>query len=202
MAGAVRSRLTFANVASSIALLLMLTTGVAYANHLQVFSSDIVNGEVRTNDMADDAVTTAKIALQAVTNGRLAAGSVTSGKVANDTLTGQDIASDAVGREELAHGSVGRTELHSGSPHGCCVISFFEFTVPANSCHTRAVEDPEANLGEIVLVFPESADLGAGVYMRPTVVAHPGEIIIETCNSTGSDVVIPFGTFFNIRLIA
>ena len=59
----------------------------------------------------------------------------------------------------------------------------------------------QANLGEIYIAFPESADLGAGVYMRPTVVAHPGEVVLEFCNTNNSAVTIPFGTFFQSRLI-
>ena len=59
----------------------------------------------------------------------------------------------------------------------------------------------EAGLGEILIPFPESADLGAGVYMRPTVVAHPGEVTMEICNGTGSAATIPFGTFFQLRLV-
>ena len=52
-----------------------------------------------------------------------------------------------------------------------------------------------------LIPFPESADLGTGVYLRPTVVAHPGEGILEICNATGVQVDIPFGTFFQLRLI-
>lgn len=59
----------------------------------------------------------------------------------------------------------------------------------------------EADLGEIFLAFPESADLGSGVYLRPTIVAHPGQVIFEICNATGTAVTIPLGTFFQTRLI-
>jgi hypothetical protein len=90
-------------------------------------------------------------------------------------------------------------ELASGGPHA--VISFFAFSVAAGSCQTQAFGFPEANLGEVLLAFPESLDLGAGMYMRPTVVAHPGEGVLEICNRTGGQVDIPFGTFFQLRLI-
>ena len=100
---------------------------------------------------------------------------------------------------QLAGGSVGRNELASGGPHG--VVSFFAFSIAADACHTEAFSMDTADLGEVLLAFPESLDLGSGVYMQPTVVAHPGQGVLEICNSTGSSVDIPFGTFFQLRLI-
>jgi hypothetical protein len=118
--------------------------------------------------------------------------------VADGDSAGGDL-SGTFSNLQLAGGTVGRNELASGGPHGS--ISFFEFSIAAGACHTRAFGFPHANLGEVLLTFPESADLGDGVYMRPTVVAHPGQGVLEICNSTGSSVDIPFGTFFQIRLI-
>jgi hypothetical protein len=40
-----------------VALFLVLGTGTAYANHLQVFSSDIVDGQVNSVDVRDDGLT-------------------------------------------------------------------------------------------------------------------------------------------------
>ena len=64
-----RARLTYANVASSIALFVALSTGAAYAANT-VFSTDIVNGEVKTADLDGSAVTTGKIANGAVTTAK------------------------------------------------------------------------------------------------------------------------------------
>ena len=47
----IRSRLTYANVVSTVALFLVLTGGVAYAADT-IFSSDIVDGEVKAEDIA------------------------------------------------------------------------------------------------------------------------------------------------------
>ena len=65
-----RQRLTYANVMSTLALVIALGTGSAYAANT-VFSEDIVNGEVKGVDIGTNAVT--------------------SGKVAKDALTGADI---------------------------------------------------------------------------------------------------------------
>ena len=66
---------TFANVCSFLALTIALGTGTAYAADT-VFSTDIVDGEVKTDDLADNSVTTGKI-----TNNQ-----VYSGDVRDDTL--------------------------------------------------------------------------------------------------------------------
>jgi len=52
-----RSRLTYANIAALIALFLSLLTVAAYAA-ITVFSSDIVDGEVKTQDLTNLGVTT------------------------------------------------------------------------------------------------------------------------------------------------
>ncbi len=61
-----RRHLTYANVMVTLLAIGALTGGVAYAANT-VFSSDIVNGEVKTRDLADSAVRTGKIANRQVT---------------------------------------------------------------------------------------------------------------------------------------
>jgi hypothetical protein len=85
-----RPRLSYANVVSTIALFLVLTGGAAYAANT-VFSTDIVDGEVKTADLASPAVT----------NNKLAANSVTTGKVAADNLAAVDLAPGSVGSSEV-----------------------------------------------------------------------------------------------------
>lgn len=76
-----RRRFSYANVTATLALFLALAGGVASAAHLQVFSSDIVNGEVRGRD----------IEAGAVGAGKLAANSVSDAKVIDDSLGGAEI---------------------------------------------------------------------------------------------------------------
>ena len=73
----IRRGLTFANVCSFLALTIALGTGGAYAADT-VFSSDIVDGEVRNPDLHDYAVTSQKILGGAVTSSKLHDGAVTS----------------------------------------------------------------------------------------------------------------------------
>ena len=120
--------------------------------------------------------------------------------VADGDSAGGDL-SGTFSNLQISPRTIGRSELASGAPQGCCVTSFFEFQVPANGCHTKILTFSEADLGEIYFAFPESEDLGTGVYLRPTLVAHPGEVTFEICNATGTAVTIPSGTFFQVRLI-
>lgn len=205
-----RSRLTYANVISTLCLVLILGGGAAYAANT-VSSTDIINGEVRSIDIGTNQVASSDLANDSVNQNKIVTGGVRSAEVANESLGGSDIdegtlngggdVSGPLSNLQIAPRSIGRAELASGAGQGCCVISFFEFTVPADSCETKTVADSQADLGDIILTYPESASLGSGVYMSPTVVAQAGEIVLEWCNTTGSDVTIPFGTFFQIRFI-
>jgi hypothetical protein len=214
------------NVVGYLALFFALTGGVAWATHPgganTISSTDIINGEVRNADLGADAVASGKIDDRQVKNADLSIGASSSNTIAdggiqgvdvkNGTLTGAQIDESSVNGGgdlsgplsdlEIGPGRIGRAELGiSGSELGCCVFSDFEYSVPANGCHTKTLGLSGAKLGDIFIGFPESSDLGTGVYLRPTVVAHPGEIIFEICNTTGSPVTIPFGTFFKMRLI-
>jgi hypothetical protein len=96
-----RSHLNFANVCSLAALFVALG-GTAYANHEQIFSDDIVDGEVKTVDMGAGAVK----------RGKLATDAVNSAKVADGSMTGADLASGAVGTAQLQ--DLGDAEVTSG----------------------------------------------------------------------------------------
>jgi hypothetical protein len=81
MSNGPRARLSYANVMSTLAFLLAVGGGAAYAANT-VFSTDIVNGEVKTVDIADNGVRAIDIA----------GGNVGTSEVANDSLTGNDVA--------------------------------------------------------------------------------------------------------------
>ena len=66
-----RKQLTYANVMATLAVVLALGGGVAYAANT-VFSADIVDGEVKTADLANNAVRGTKIANGEVTTADLA----------------------------------------------------------------------------------------------------------------------------------
>lgn len=107
---AIGGRLTYANVASTLALTLALGTGTAYAANT-VRSRDIVNGQVKTEDLAKNAVRSAKIANGHVKRADVAGGAIDSSKVALDSLTSDDLAASSVGQSEIATNGVGAAEI-------------------------------------------------------------------------------------------
>ena len=117
-------RLTYANVASTLALVIALGGGTAYAANT-VFSTDIVDGQVKTVDLGKGAVTTPKLRAGAVTSTEvldgtlsstdLADNTVSSFDVSDGTLMSADIASQAIAQNNLRLGSVGRDQLANNS---------------------------------------------------------------------------------------
>jgi hypothetical protein len=87
-----------------VALLLVLTTGAAYAVAAKnsVVSSSIKNGQVKTKDLADGAVVSAKLGKGAVTGAEVVDGSLTGADVADGSLTGDDIADGTVGSAHVS----------------------------------------------------------------------------------------------------
>ena len=85
-----RSHLTYANVMATAAMFVALGGGAAYAADT-IFSTDIVDGQVKTADLASDAVTTFKLGNGAVHTNNLGVNSVTGEKVKDDDLKGADI---------------------------------------------------------------------------------------------------------------
>jgi hypothetical protein len=86
---------SYANVASTLALVVALSGGAYAATKLprnSVGSPQIKNGAVAAADLANGSVTGPKLGNGAVTAPKLAPGSVDSGKIANGTITAADLA--------------------------------------------------------------------------------------------------------------
>ena len=66
----IRERLTYANVVSTLCLFGLLAGGTAYAADT-VFSTDIVDGQVKTVDLANGAVAVAKLADGSITGDKI-----------------------------------------------------------------------------------------------------------------------------------
>jgi hypothetical protein len=109
-----KSRLTFANVCSFLALLIALGTGSAYAANT-VFSADIVDGEVKTADLANNSVRTTKIVNGQVANADLNADAVDGSKVLDSSLGAADLGFDSVGSGEIQTDAVNASEIADGS---------------------------------------------------------------------------------------
>ena len=115
-----RSHLTFANVASGLALFIALG-GTAYAINT-VSSSDIVDGQVRTDDLGAAAVTNVKLADNAVGKTKISGGAVENGKLADGAVGQSKLANGAVSNAKIAAGAVTSQQVQNGSLTGADVF--------------------------------------------------------------------------------
>jgi len=109
-----RDLLTFANVCSFLALAVAISTGGAYAANT-VFSTDIVNGEVKTADLHASAVTSGKIAPAAVTSGKVDDGTLLGIDLADGTVTGLELQDGTVQAVDLAGDAVTSSAILDGN---------------------------------------------------------------------------------------
>jgi hypothetical protein len=86
----IRSRLTYANIMSTLALFFALTTGTVYAAN-EWTGANIVDGSLTAAD--------------------LAVGTIGTLRVQDNSLQAADLAPDSVGSSEIANGAVGTSEL-------------------------------------------------------------------------------------------
>jgi hypothetical protein len=131
MAGRLRSHLTYANVTSTLALVVALTAGTAYAA-TQITGANIKDGTIKSADLqgqggtaskaaVNGGVTTVDISGQAANpaNGtRFVEGTITQWDVKDGGLTGADIASGSLTGADIASGSLGGAQLSDGSVTG------------------------------------------------------------------------------------
>jgi hypothetical protein len=115
MLGKLRPRLTYANVMCTIAVFVALGGTGAYAANT-IFSTDIVDGEVRTPDIASAAVTSIKLGAGAVGTDKLAGGAVTSEKVRDSSLGGRDVLDNALKGADIDESTL--TSIGGGGPAG------------------------------------------------------------------------------------
>jgi hypothetical protein len=101
---------------AAVVLVFVLAPTSAYATHLVVRSSDIVNGEVKTADLANDSVRSAKILNGTILRVDLATDSVDSAKVKNNTLAGWDVADESLSGADILESTLGQvpTALQGG----------------------------------------------------------------------------------------
>ena len=114
MLASLRTRFTFANVCSFLALLIALGTGSAYAANT-VFSTDIVDGEVKAADIANNAVRTGEIRDGTSLNADLGADAVDGSKVLDASIANADLANDAVNSASVLNESLTSSDLATDS---------------------------------------------------------------------------------------
>lgn len=115
-------RLTYANVTSTIALVVALGGGAAYAADT-IGSPDIIDESILSQDIKNDEVKAVDLANQAVGTDELATGAVRSTDVRNDTLNAggllsEDIAQDTLGSQDVADDSLSGADIADDSLSG------------------------------------------------------------------------------------
>jgi hypothetical protein len=133
MLAKLRPRLTYANVMSTIAVFVAVSTGGAYAANT-VFSIDIVDGEVKTADLASGSVSGGKVADNSLTGADVLGKPGTSTAPAvNGSLTTDDIAgqqANAANGTPFIDGSLTQWDLKNGSVTGSDVVESSLAKVP------------------------------------------------------------------------
>jgi hypothetical protein len=102
-----RPRLTYANVMSTIAVFVAVSTGGAYAANT-VFSTDIVDGEVKTPDIANLAVGGPQMKAQAVTTQKVKDNNLTGTDLVDNTLTGTDVLDNSLKGADIDESTIGK----------------------------------------------------------------------------------------------
>src|SRR5690348_12974746 len=101
MLGRLRSRMTYANVASTIAMVAALGTGGAYAANT-VGSSDIIDESIMSSDVKNGQITWDDLALNSVTSSRIKDESINSTDIVNGQVATADLADSSVATAKLA----------------------------------------------------------------------------------------------------
>ncbi len=164
-----RRAITFANVASALALFIALGTGTAYAANT-VFSTDIVDGQVKTADIADDAATTAKIAVGAVGSGRIHDGSIANIDIATGAIRSNSVLANSLTTADIAGSEVNGSISLSGIANGRCTQ--VTFTISG------------AQVGDVAIVSTRAA-IQNGIVLSAARVASAGHVEVNACNFSG-----------------
>ena len=187
MLGRLRTRMTYANVMSTIAVFLALGGGVAYAANT-IFSEDIVDGEVKSVDLGTNAVT----------GGKLAANSVTTNKITDGAVTSTDLADGAVTNFKLGAGVVTHSKLGTSSIDGSNVAAeslsladllgadrsgAISFSLGANTCGNLSLGVSGAQVGQVVLFsFTGSVAIPTTVTFGGVRVTAANTVVVRACN--------------------
>jgi hypothetical protein len=191
---ALLGRCTYANLMSTLAVVLVIGGGTAYAANT-VFSSDIVDGEVKTPDLGSNAVTTIKIKAGGVTNPDLAADAADGSKVLDDSLTSADLAPASVGSSELAANAVDGSSVTDESLSlndlvGANTSGAISFTLGAHSCGTLSYGISGAQVGQGVLMSFTGTVAIPDVMFGPMRVVSAGTVSGRACNQSSSSVSV------------
>jgi hypothetical protein len=156
-----RSRLTYANVMSTIAVFVAVGTGGAYAANT-VFSTDIVDGEVKTADIGNGEVKSTDVKDESLTTFDVS------------TFLGVDIVDGSLDDQD-----VGQTTF--------VALDALIGQVNANACSLRPVTGIDVQPGDHIIVTPQTSSADANLIYTAQY-SGAGEAIIKVCNPTTNNI--------------
>ena len=141
----ITKHVTYANIVSTLALVVALGTGTAYAANT-IGSSDIIDGAVKTADLANGAVTSAKIRDANVGAADLATGAVTSSKIRDANVGAVDLAANAVSSPTILDGTITAADIADGGVTGTDIATG---AVTGSKIATGAVTSSKITTGAV-----------------------------------------------------
>jgi len=180
----VRRHLSFANLASGLALLLALTTSGAWAASQlapkSVGERQLRPGAVTAAKLRKNAVSSAKIKAEAITQGKLAPSSVSNDKIANSSVSTAKLQDAAINTDKLANEAVTGQKVNEStlsqvpSAAKADTASFAESANPAAfaSVAKDGTLDPEASKGIAAV-----KEFEAGIYCLTASFTPKGAVI-------------------------
>jgi hypothetical protein len=158
-----RAHATYANVISTLCLVLIVGGGTAYAVDT-VFSADIVDGEVKTQDIGTNQVLSADVRDDTRPNGGL-----TSADIGPDAVTASEIDDRSIGEDDFGFNvihSINMGDNSIGSPQlafqAVQANDLGEGTVPAKMYTKQASSATDAATGKEVSVTCDGTDEVSG----------------------------------------
>jgi hypothetical protein len=152
-----RARITYANVTSTLALVLALTMGTAYAaNQLapkSVGAKQLRPGAVTAKKIRKNAVTAPKIEAQAIKQGKIANGAVSGEKIANGVITSAKIPSAAVTPDKIPDNSLTGAKVDESTLGQVPSAATASFATTAETANPEAFAKVDAE----GTVFPASS---------------------------------------------
>jgi len=151
---ALRSRLTYANLTSTLALVIALGMGSAYAADQMapksVGARQLRPGAVTADKIRKNAVTAPKIEAQAVKQGKIAGGAIVTSKLADGTVTGAKIPAGAITPDKIPNDSLTGEKVNEAT------LGQVPSAKTANFATTAETANPEAfaKVNEEGTVFP------------------------------------------------
>ena len=120
-----RSRINYANVVATLALFVAVGTGTAYAANT-VFSTDIVDGEVKSVDVGDNEIKSSDVKDESLTTFDVSTflgadvvdGSLTGADISDNTIGVNDIGSQQVASDEVLNDSLLQSDIRAGAVTG------------------------------------------------------------------------------------